>query len=271
MRGFTSEQRFWCHVSIKSGTKYTNQQIRESSPLKINKFIDLVKFIAELANENPDYSLFFRGQGKDHTLASSGASTFYPTIFRKEGTLSKEELAKRFDILNKCTDEFRKIYEAINKERFRKYNKFPELVWAVLQHYNVCDTPLIDVTQSYRVAASFAYHTKHKQAFIFVFAVPYPSGTISFSAEEEMLMIKLQNSCPPEALRPHFQEGYLLGNFPSRIDKKHAQLDFGKRLIAKIEIPRNKREFRINPKLDLYPKNDETEKRCIAIKKQHNP
>ena len=276
MRGFTADQKFWCYLSISSGVRYTNSDIRESQPYRVDTFIDMVKFIAELANENPDYSLFFRGQGKDYAI-ESGASTFYPSIFRKDGSLSFDELRERYTILDNCTSAFIEFMGADtprNDYRIRKYQKFPELVWAVLQHYIVCETPLLDVTQSYRVAASFAYHTKHPQALIFVYAVPYPSGTISFSAEEEMLMIKLQSTCPPDALRPHFQEGYLLGNFPSRAERKSAHLDFGKRLIAKIEIPKDSktiREFRINPKTDLYPENDDIEIKCEEIRKTHNP
>ena len=50
--------------------------------------------------------------------------------------------------------------------------------------------------------------------------------------------VRLLSACPADALRPHFQEGYLVGSFPIRSEKKQPQLDFARRLVAKIEIPK---------------------------------
>ena len=106
-------------------------------------------------------------------------------------------------------------------------------------------------------------------AYIFVFAFPYPNGTISYFTEEELLNIRLLSACPSDALRPHFQEGYLLGPFPSIVRKKQPYLDFGRRLIAKIEIPKKTfwgKDFHAIPNNALYPSDDEVEKICSEIK-----
>ena len=66
---------------------------------------ELVPTIAKIANYNPDYSLFYRGQHNDWRL-NSGSSSFYPTIFRKpNGTLSESELSERYKTLDKRSQE----------------------------------------------------------------------------------------------------------------------------------------------------------------------
>jgi len=62
--------------------------------------------------------------------------------------------------------------------------------WAILQHYGVCDTPLVDLTHSLRVAASFAHleflkakskNKRRKYGYVMALAMPYPVGSISYS------------------------------------------------------------------------------------------
>ena len=115
-----------------------------------------------------------------------------------------------------------------------------------MQHDEVGETPLLDVTQSLRIAASFASDENDTdKAFLYVLGVPNISGAISASAEAGIQSIRLSGICPPRAMRPHLQEGYMLGNFPDidSHDEKQlyglSEIDFGKRLIAK---------FLFNPK-----------------------
>lgn len=268
MRNFGST-KLWCHLSLDTGEQFTNKEIRESNPLKIRDFRGLVQTVAKIANHNPDYSLFFRGQSKDYKL-SSGSSSFYPTIFRSPGKpLRVSELEERYEILNKCSDELISKLELLEIDNINKLKKFRELPWSILQHYEVCGTPLLDFTHSLRVAASFALNDAKDNACVFVFAFPYPNGTISYSTEEELLNVRLLSACPSEALRPHFQEGYLLGSFPPRVKKKQPFLDFGRRLVAKIEIPPKEfcnHDFHAIPQNALYPPHDDVASICHEIK-----
>lgn len=276
MRSF-GNTTFWCHLSVETGDNYTNRKIRESKPIKCPTFKELVQTVATISNHNPDYSLFFRGQAKDYQLKSE-ISSFYPTIFRSPGRkLTAKELGRRFDVLDECSIVLIKKLKKLGVENIAKIKKFPELQWSILQHYGVCDTPLLDMTHSLRVAASFAYNeAKDKgcdSAYVFIYALPYPNGTISYSTEEEFLNVKLISASPSKALRPHFQEGYLVGTFPSRVDKKQASLDFGRKLLAKINIPlRNfwSKNFHNIPNDALYPRRDEMESLCLDIKNKHN-
>jgi hypothetical protein len=123
----------------------------------------------------------------------------------------------------------------------------------------------LDVTHSLRIAASFASANDNREAFVFVLGVPNLSGAVTASAEACLQIIRLSSVCPPSAVRPHIQEGYLLGEYPEMggIDQKqhykHYETDFGRRLVAK---------FRFEParfwspnfprvrKGALYPKRD---------------
>ena len=119
------------------------------------------------------------------------------------------------------------------------------LRWAILQHYEVCPTPLLDVTHSLRIAASFASLVPGKkaklakEAYVYALGVPNLSGAITASTEAGLQILRLSSVCPPQAVRPHIQEGYLLGEYPEIAgyrDKARYQpyeVDFGLRLVAK--------------------------------------
>jgi hypothetical protein len=117
------------------------------------------------------------------------------------------------------------------------------LRWAVLQHYGICATPLLDVSQSLRVAASFALlDASGGQAYLYVLAVPQINGAITVNDEAQLQILRLSSVCPPTATRPHFQEGYLLGHYPElqSVDEKQRyplyEVDFARRLLCKFHL-----------------------------------
>jgi uncharacterized protein YutE (UPF0331/DUF86 family) len=85
--------------------------------------------------------------------------------------------------------------------------------------------------------------------------------------------VRLLSICPPDALRPYFQEGYLAGteDITTEYESK-TELDFKNRLIAKFEIPNEPsfwgRGFSKIPEAVLYPKGDRVEKICDLIKEK---
>jgi len=47
------------------------------------------------------------------------------------------------------------------------------------------------------------------------------------SSEAGLQVIRLSSACPPEAVRPHLQEGYLLGEYPEIADyEQNAHYDY---------------------------------------------
>lgn len=270
MKGFGS-QKIWSHVALETGDRITSHEVRASNPSAVTTFPDLVKEVAKLSVQNGELALFFRGQPRDYLL-NNGASSSYPGIYRSPGkALSEAEIHKRFDILD---DASKKVLARFRKERLighEKLGKFPELVWAILQHYEVCVTPLLDVTHSLRVAASFALNGS-KEGLLLVYGFPHPTGSITFSVEQEFMNIRLLSICPPEATRPYFQEGFLVGTFPVRAERKHPSLDVCTRLIAKFSLLGTSfwsSDFHPIPDPALYPENDVVKSICDDIKCEH--
>ena len=251
---------------------YGEEEVRRAEAFPVKTFRDLMQQVARLSYLNKDYLLFFRGQGANH-VNKVGASSFYPSIFRGERT-SKAELEIRFDVLAGAS---KRLVEAFSKSgidgssdiRKRRY-----IQWSILQHYEVCSTPLLDFTQSIRVASSFAFlNNSTDEAFIYVFGLPYLTNRISINSEHDLVNIRLLSICPPDALRPYYQEGYLAGTDELTIDfDSKEEFDFNSRLIAKFKIPNNNsfwnKGFSAIPEIALYPRNDRIQKLCEELGKE---
>ena len=266
----------YSHLTIATGNRSSNSEVRLSRAMGISSYADLVKAVAKIQYGNPEYSLFFRGQDKDHTL-DSGSSTIYPSIYRKSG-LSVDELREQMNKLdyaaNRLLEEFR-THNLLGHDRLAD---FKELCWAVLQHYEVCGTPLLDITSSLQAAASFALRHEKETGYLFVLGFPNVNGSISYYVEEELLNIKLLSICPPVAQRPYFQEGFLVGTFPSKASQKHKNLDVACRLIAKFIIGWGKpdtwnfwgKNYASIPDDALLPCDDKVMKICEEMKVELN-
>ncbi|MBN2502111.1 MAG: FRG domain-containing protein, partial [Anaerolineales bacterium] len=150
-----------------------------------------------------------------------------------------------------------------------KWKKY--IQWSILQHYEVSYTPLLDFTHSLRVACSFAQINAYEgEGFVYIFGLPYIMNRVSHNSEHDIVNVRLLSICPPEALRPYFQEGYLAGteDITDEYDSKDI-LDFNNRLIAKFRIPSQAKfwgtGFSRIPKNVLYPKRDRIGKLCESI------
>lgn len=266
------ETRVWSHSSTDMKTRSSTKDVRCSTGSEVRTFPDLVMRIASIAYHNPEHVLFFRGQTNAYSKRLSpgltGDST-YPKIYRSPGrTLPQAELDKRFKHLDVATEILCEEFKRAGFLGHEKLTKFPELAWAILQHYEVCATPLLDVTSSLRVAASFALDDT-EEGYLYAFGFPHPNGTITYSSEQELLNIRLLSICPPEAQRPYFQEGFLVGTFPSRRLNKHPSLDLGVRLIAKfrlVDAPFWSSDFPAIPKVALYPTDDPIWHLCAILR-----
>lgn len=239
--------------------------------IEVNKFNDLVRFIAEISYANPDQMLFFRGQHEDYLKGPRDSSTFFPSIYR-EPQLSKREVNVRFDILNDAARQLVEILVGKKVKTAKDVKKSKLIQWSILQHYEVCKTPLLDFTHSLRVACSFSLrNNKGDFGYVFAFGFPYIANRIAYNSEHELVNIRLLGISPPEALRPYFQEGYLAGTLDvTREYDDKSELDFNRRLFAKFKIPNYKefwgpRSIQI-PEDQLFPQDDPMMKLCKSIK-----
>jgi len=244
----------------------TNHDIRSDRGAFIRDYPELVEKVAQLSFFNSEHVLLFRGQKRDW-LNCRGNTSIKATIFRPEsgGTKppSSSNLVRRYQVL---TDAEQILSDDFGKSRFlgrKRIARHRLLRWAILQHYEVCGTPLLDVTHSLRVAASFATNdVSDTEPVLYVLAVPSLSGSVTASSEQGIQTIRLSSICPPEARRPYFQEGYLLGEYPDLVtvdekqDYRPYEIDFGRRLLAKFRLSRSgfwSKDYTSIPNEALYP------------------
>jgi len=252
----------------------SNTQVRRTKGVKVRSYRELARLVAELQFRNRDFVLVFRGQSKDYRNEAKNTS-LRPGIFRPlqgNGTVPFGEIRRRFERLETCDRQVAELADAIFPEReiAERLRRQRILRWTLLQHYEVCPTPLLDVTHSLRVAASFAFDRASDEAFVFVLGIPNISGAVTASIEAGLQVVRLASVCPSNAVRPHIQEGYVLGEYPEIGTTEQKQnygqfeMDFGRRLVAKFRFNpepfwRNSPEFPPVPHEALYPAGDPLE------------
>ena len=240
-------QKIWAFFDEADSPRPTsNWNIRHQSGHPVGTYFDLAKKVAQLQFLNRDYFFLFRGQSYDYK-STRGNTTLKPGIFRSSNgeKPTPTDMANRFSALRNLETSLLERYKAAGFLGLERLRRQRILRWAILQHYEACQTPLLDVTQSLRIAASFAsIKNTTDAAFVFALGVPNLSGAVTASSEAGLQIVRLASACPPEAVRPHIQEGYLLGEYPEIADFEQKlpyslyEMDFGRRIIGK---------FRFNP------------------------
>ena len=213
----------------------------------VQTYRDLLEAVSFLGAMNKGLTLFYRGQTKN--------SDPVPTIFRdkwqplQSGEYVPISAASRPYYFGRLSDLGHAVYKicdtpALGLPRWRGLRDLREIQWAIIQHYGIWPTPLIDITSSLRVAASFGLglfpgsSSSPKVAYLYVVGLPYSTAWISFDANQGLVLARLQSACPPIAKRPHFQDGFLLGTSPlagvEQSDCDESRL--ARRLVAKFEL-----------------------------------
>jgi hypothetical protein len=234
------EKKYW-----DIGYSYVNY-IRRSDGYPVKSFRDLVELTAQIAIWNKRYDIFYRGQTQDFKNKNN-KSDIYPSICRPEKSiygLYKASI-KSTTIEKRLTELQSFVRYLSSKERFpvkwKRTKTFVENDYALIQHYEILPTPLIDITQSLRVAATFALK-QSSTGFLYVFGLPYPHGSISYFIDNHIVLVKLQNSCPSNALRPRYQEGFLVGRFPFSPYKAIGD-NLATRMLAKFKLDNSNGQF----------------------------
>lgn len=250
----------------KEAKELAPDRVRKGFGHTVESYLDLAARIAHLQYHNPDYVLLFRGQGTDYK-SKDGFSLLKASIFRlaSERRLPTEEMIeKRFKRLERAERALLDIYLQSGLPDEQDLRRYRILRWAILQHYEICLTPLLDVTQSLRIAAAFAcLNNRSTQGYVYAFGVPNISGGITTSAEAGLQIVRLASACPPSASRPHLQEGFLLAQYPDistttqSLEYKYLEMDFGRRLIAKFKLnPQSfwgSNTFMLRMRTEIYP------------------
>lgn len=244
-----------------------SKQIASENAVDVSSYEELLEKIAHISYENPYSILYFRGQNKDY-LNNNGNTTIYPSIYR--GQLSGVEIRNRFELLDSSANLLVRIAKDYKFNGISELRRKKQVQWSILQHYEVCNTPYLDVTHSLRVACSFAsYESEDEFAYVYVFGFPYLTNRITINSEEDLLLIRLLSISPPDAKRPYYQEGFVAATTDITHDyDQKSELDFNSRLVAKFRFPNSKdfwgSDFSPLRKNFLYPSND----RFLTIAKE---
>ncbi|MBQ4279219.1 MAG: FRG domain-containing protein [Rikenellaceae bacterium] len=243
-------------------------QIRKTEGYAVRSFRELIDEVAAVTVNNRQYEMFYRGQAREYMdsrgtyyAGRSPKTTVYPSICRPglkaDGTpqyrVRRQEVEARYARLHRLVKAF-----------CRGRSLPAEVCIALFQHYGIVATPFIDITQSLRVAATFALRSSQK-GYLYVFGLPFPNQSISYFYDLGIVLLKLQNICPVEAKRPRYQEGYLVGKFPYNM-RKEGEDNLARRLVAKFCLDNTDGTFwdeHFSPMPDevLFPADDPIEQR----------
>ncbi len=185
---------------------------------KVHRYTELVYLVSHLRFLNKEHFILYRGESKEHL--NDNTLSFLPTIFRSDSDF--EELKNKTEKLGEL-EELKEFCDE-NKEI---------VIQSFIQHYGLCKTPYLDLTQSLRIAYSMGLinagqaNEPREKIYVYLFALPYPCHYIT--NVQDITMVNLTSICPPLALRPQLQEGYLV---KYNDDRK----DFNEYLLAGIEI-----------------------------------
>jgi hypothetical protein len=242
------------HVWCKDQPRYLKGDKRAPSPtwsdnevLDVSAYTTLANIVAFLNVMNKQYQLAFRGQSRDVEPT--------PTILRDWWRSPKDQ--ELFDLaanrnhywlqLSAASDRATAVLLERRLPRHMPFETFPShqerrvAPWSVIQHYELWPTPLLDLTTSLRVAASFALGIVEERdvGFLQVFALRRTvSDVMMISERSRFAAIRLSAVCPPETARPHLQEGLLAGNpnfGDANLGRRHRSA-LSKMLVAKFRL-----------------------------------
>jgi len=229
-----------------SFSSYSVVDVAADKGCAVDSYEKLVDLVAEIGYRNPQFTLLFRGQHEDYREPynpDKKISSLFPSAWRK-GPKGRNQA--KTDMKEWC-ERLQELKTVFSKADRRRLRAIPERPWAILQHYSSetkCVTPLLDVTDSLRVAASVAtqgYLGETKNArpygFVFVFGFPAIDQGTTISVDDGLILLRLAAVCPKNARRPHFQHGFLAGTFPTdKLCAGKKYKNFALRLIGKLRV-----------------------------------
>jgi hypothetical protein len=161
---------------------------------------------------------FFRGQ-PDRYMSPEGKDWILPSICRaSDGFICQRELNERIKDLDVRLTQMSDSYiesdvwsddVSINKLLSDKF-----VGYGLCQHYELCKTPHLDVSEDFEVAYSFAKFQDVNKGFIYLISVPVCPHLINIFFYENLYAINLQKIVIPQSTRPNVQKAWSLSFYP---------------------------------------------------------
>jgi hypothetical protein len=235
--------------AFKNGLKTERQpslDLFDHDPLIATSYAELVDIVSFLSVMNKRHSLYFRGQSNHRPPIPTIFRPIWRSLSGKQHEISNDPVLRQriYDCLN---GRISKIVLSVCLEfpmpRMNTLKMFREAVWAVAQHYELWPTPVLDITPNLRAAASFGLPDGQSEGNLYIAAMPPSTNSITFEADQHIVLARLQAVCPPIAKRPHYQDGFLVGRFPfsgpnpNQIDTDPSKFsNLSRRLVARIVL-----------------------------------
>jgi len=251
--------------TMRLGTKVAGEE-----PCPVTSYSELHKVVSFLNVMNKKCHLLFRGQSIDVLPTPSLLrNTWTPPREARTGPVALDQDDGHY--LEQLDRAGRQVAQILRSDRLLpRWRPFvfedggllrhPErhlAAWAVVQHYGIWPTPLLDLTSSLRVAASFALGLEDDkrrwwqrvgkvgwrkrgecQGHLYVFAIPQLLSDFMDLENyplTEMHALRLNAVCPPDAVRPHFQDGFLL-TWPLKGRRPDREASVARKLVAKFRL-----------------------------------
>lgn len=231
---------------ILTSTLQTPDEVWGDAPIEATSYAELVDIVSFLAVMNKRHALYFRGQGKDWKPHPAAFRPLWTSLTGTQHSIPNDTKALRqiwAHLNGEISEIIMEVCQGLPMPRRATLEMFREAVWAVAQHYELWPTPLVDVTPSLRVAASFALWGGRESGYLYVFALIPSTNSVTFDADQHIVLARLQAVCPPVAKRPHYQDGFLAGRFPfvgldsNQVDRNPKNVsNLARRLVARIRL-----------------------------------
>gem|GEM_PF-4811625 len=211
------------------------EDVAKKEAYEVNDIFELQEYINVILHYSSAFDIFFRGQTGDYMVDNDvdNRSTILPSIFRNIYFDKKpvEKFKGKVEKLIKAEERLIQVCYELNIHGESKIKSNQYARWAVIQHYGIADTPVLDITKSLRIASKFSV-LNHDSAskplddldfgYLYIFGLPQTkkSGKGSkakYEGADDILNIDLKSLCPPTAHRPFFQDGYI--SYHHNIDK----------------------------------------------------
>ena len=180
---------------------------------------DLYSIINRWQSKHSDTSMtFFRGQPTRH-LSREGKDLILPSICRtNEGDICQNELNKRIKKLDTRVKQMSDSY--IDSDVWSDSTSILKLLsdkfvgYGLCQHYELCKTPHLDVSEDFEVAYTFSKFPDLNKGVIYIISVPACPHLINILFYEQLYAINLQKIVIPQSTRPKVQKAWSLSFYP---------------------------------------------------------
>lgn len=180
---------------------------------------ELYSIVREWRSKNSNTGrTFFRGQSNRY-FSPDRKDWILPSICRANNRwILQDELNQHIETLNGKVRQMAERYLDApvwsDDVSIKRLLCDKNVSHGLCQHYQLCRTPHLDVSEDFEVAYSFAKHKNLKKGFVFLICTPRCPHLVNVFFEENLYAINLQKITIPQSTRPNVQKAWSLSFYP---------------------------------------------------------